>query len=321
MESVEALRSISNDLVEYIQKEVGVDFDNAAQAPLSFYFAGKQHLIGEVLGRFGTGRRDVSPGFLVCAENNQTYFLYFQPRDPNRVKTFQSGCWVLCFRILRDEELMAFYREDRKMLVHMSFKRIVDFHGHLCPDLVLGGKACQYVQELILSKAFPDHNISIIAENCTSALDAIQIMLGATVGNQRLQIMDYGKHNYTIIGKNGQNGVRLSLCPQFYGDEEKYNALERKIIRNQMMLDEMVCFQELLDCRVKRLLSLSHQDLFKTRFFEVDQKPTELASVYLICSVCEEQVLKSRAIEHKGAVYCVPCFQRTNIGSFQASLQ
>ena len=321
MERVEAFRSISYDLVEYIQKEVHVDFDNAAQTPLSFSFAGREHQIGEVLGRFRTDSRDEAPGFLVCAENNQTYFLYFQSRDPKRVATIQPGCWVLCFRILMDEELMALYREDRKMLIHMTFKKIVDFHGHLCPDLVVGGKACQYVQELISSKAFPDHNISIIAENSTSALDAIQIMLGATVGNQRLQIMDFGKHNYTIIGKNGETGVKLSLCPQFYGDEEKYNALEQKIIRNRMTLDEMVGFQELLDRRVKRLLSLSHQDLFKTRFFEPDQKPTELASVYLICSICEEQVLKSRAIEHSGTVYCVPCFQRTNMGSFQMNLQ
>ena len=178
MERVEAFRSISYDLVEYIQKEVHVDFDNAAQTPLSFSFAGREHQIGEVLGRFRTDSRDEAPGFLVCAENNQTYFLYFQSRDPKRVATIQPGCWVLCFRILMDEELMALYREDRKMLIHMTFKKIVDFHGHLCPDLVVGGKACQYVQELISSKAFPDHNISIIAENSTSALDAIQIMLG-----------------------------------------------------------------------------------------------------------------------------------------------
>jgi formylmethanofuran dehydrogenase subunit E len=43
---------------------------------------------------------------------------------------------------------------------------------------------------------------AIIAENSTSALDAIQIMLGATLGNQRLKVMDLGKHNYTVIPKS-----------------------------------------------------------------------------------------------------------------------
>ncbi len=146
-------------------------------------------------------------------------------------------------------------------------------------------------------------------------------MLGATVGNQRLQIMDFGKHNYTIIGKNGEIGVRLSLCPQFYGDEEDYNALEQKIVKNRMTLDEMVRFQELLDARVKHLLMLSPNDLFKTKVFQPDQKPTELASVCHLCCGCGEQVLKSRAIEHEGSVYCVPCFQSTKMGSFQMNLQ
>jgi hypothetical protein len=123
VESVEALRSISNDLVEYIQKEVRVDFDNVAQAPLSFYFAGKQHQIGEVLGRFRTGRRDAARGFLVCAENSETYFLYFQPRDPNCVKAIQPGCWILCFRILTDRELITFYSSMGMRKITMPLNR------------------------------------------------------------------------------------------------------------------------------------------------------------------------------------------------------
>ena len=35
------------------------------------------------------------------------------------------------------------------MLLNMTLKRAVDFHGRLCPDLVIGGKLCEYVQEFI----------------------------------------------------------------------------------------------------------------------------------------------------------------------------
>jgi len=321
MEKAEALRSIAYDLVEYIQRKVKVDFDNVRQMPLSFAFAGKTHRVGEVLGRFKTRETSPANAFLVCSEGDEVYFLYFHPCVMNQHSPIHEGYWVLCFRILTDGELMSLYREDRKMLVHMTFKKVVDFHGHLCPDLVIGGKACQYVQKLLASKSGLDAGISIIAENCTSALDAIQIMLGATVGNQRLQVMDFGKHNYTFIGKNGQTGLKLSLRPQFYGDEEKYNGLEQKIINNQVILDDVVQFQELLDSRVKRLFSLSPEDLFDVESIEPRQKPTELASVYLTCCSCGEQVLKSRIIEYRGEIYCTPCFQQINTGCLYGSLQ
>jgi hypothetical protein len=57
MEKTEALRSIAYDLVEYIQKPVSVDFDNAKQMPVSFCFEGKTHRVKEVLGRLITERR------------------------------------------------------------------------------------------------------------------------------------------------------------------------------------------------------------------------------------------------------------------------
>jgi len=76
------------------------------------------------------------------------------------------------------------------MIVNMALKRIADFHGHLCPDLVLGARLCERVLELVPSEGNGNGLAAIIAENCTSALDAIQIMLGITLGNQRLKVMN-----------------------------------------------------------------------------------------------------------------------------------
>lgn len=148
------------------------------------------------------------------------------------------------------------------MLLNMTLKRVVNFHGHLCPELVLGCKFCEYVQKLLSSGEELNIGMSIIAENCTSALDAIQILLGATVGNKRLQIIDFGKHNYTIFFRNAKNAVKLSLRRQLYGDEDEYNALEQKIMNNPVMLEEVVQFQKLLDNRVKHLINLSSEQIF-----------------------------------------------------------
>ncbi len=321
MERAKALRSIRYDLLEYIQKRVSVDFDNVMQMPVCFTFRGKKHIVHEILGRFRTQAKRHINAFLINVDGGDIYFLYFQWRNMNQIGPFNGGFWVLSFRVLNDGELMAFYREDRKMLVNMTLKKIIDFHGHLCPELMIGAKACEYAQKLLFENREPDGGISIVAENCTSALDAIQVLLGATAGNQRLKIMDFGKHNYTFSYKNEPHGFRLSLRWQRYEDEDEYSRLEEKILKNQVTLDEVVYFQKLLDNRVKQLLSLSPEDLFDVECIETIPQPTEMATIYFSCCQCEQQVLRSRTIDFRGKIYCVPCFQRMNAGCNHYNLQ
>lgn len=310
MNKSEALRSIRYDLVEYIQKKVRVDFDNARQMPVSFTFSGTLHVIHDVLVRFRTQSGNPINAYLMQVKSNEVYFLYFHFCDPNHQRALREGYWVLCFRILSDHELMALYREERKMLLNMHLKRIVDFHGHLCPDLVIGCKLCEYAQKLIPQAYELNSNISLIAENCTSSLDAIQIMLGTTVGNQRLQVMDFGKHNYTLLSKKDETGFRLSLKKHHFGDEEEYSELEHKIKNNQVIMDDAVQFQKLLDGRVRYLLGLAPEDIFSVKHVESVPPPLETANTFLQCSACGEHVLKSRKIEYQGQTYCIPCFRK-----------
>jgi formylmethanofuran dehydrogenase subunit E len=321
MNKTEALRSIRYDLLEYIQKRVRVDFDNIMQMPVCFTFRGRKHLVHEILGRFRTHEKHHINGFLINTDENEAYFLYFQLWDMERQGPFHSGFWVLSFRVLKDRELMAFYREDRKMLVNMTLKNVVDFHGHLCPELVIGVRVCEYAQKLFSENRKLDNGISIVAENCTSALDAIQILLGATVGNQRLKVMDFGKHNYTFSCNNRQNGFRLSLKQQHYGDEDEYRWLEGRIENEQVTLDEVVYFQKLLDRRVKQLFASPLEDLFDMECIEPILKSTEMATIYLSCCKCEQQILRSRAVDFEGKIFCIPCFQRMNTGCIYHSLQ
>jgi formylmethanofuran dehydrogenase subunit E len=309
MNVTEALRSIRYDLLEYIQKKVRVDFDNTLQMPVHFSYRRKRHVISEVFGHFKTRSNRHVNAFLVRDDDGEIYFLYFHFVNSNPEDPLNVGYWVLSFRLLNDGELMAFYREERKMLVNMTLKRVVDFHGHLCPELVIGCKACEYAQRLLPENGQPEGKISVIAENSTSALDAIQVLLGATPGNKHLKIYDFGKHNYIFSLKNGQNGFRLSLKELHYGDEDEYQALEEKTIKDETSLDDVVHFQGLLDSRVKQLLSSSVDDLFVVEPVKRMHPATEMPTVYLSCWGCGQQVLRNRAIEFQGKIYCIPCFQ------------
>jgi hypothetical protein len=124
MDRAEALRSIRYDLLEYIQRKVEVDFDNRRQAPASFVLNGKKHAVSEVLGRFKTGTTQQLNTYLVCSSSKDVFFLYFQLLESHASGLLERGCWILSFRILSDAELMAFYREDRRMPVDSSFDHV-----------------------------------------------------------------------------------------------------------------------------------------------------------------------------------------------------
>lgn len=104
MDKIEAFRSIRYDLLEHIQQKVWVDFDNTMQYPVGFHFQGKKRLIHEVLGRFRTHMKEHINAFLVNANDDEVYFLYFQQCNMDEKGTLFPGFWVLSFRILNDRE-------------------------------------------------------------------------------------------------------------------------------------------------------------------------------------------------------------------------
>lgn len=321
MDREEALRAISEDQLDYIQKPAAVDFDTAGRSPISFTVSGRKHLIADVLERFRTCCEQPMNAFLVRTDADHVFFLYFQTNGLTRSWPILVGFWVLSFRILNDHELMALYRWERKMIINMDLKRIADFHGHVCPDLVLGSKLCEYIQKLLPSNEPANGIAAIISENCTSALDAIQIVLGVTLGNQRLKVMDFGKHNYTVIPKSASTVFRLKLNIQVFENENEYKRLSCKMIDNTILMDEVVKLQILLDERVKHLLKQPPESLFRIESAGKGKQLPEVPSIYLTCCQCSEQVLHSHAVYYKSETYCGRCFQVLKAGSQSHYLQ
>lgn len=310
MNAAEALRSIRYDWLSYTQEKVHVDFDNAHQVPLLFSHRGEERTVCAVLGRFRVRTDDAFNGFLIKVDDGEVYFLYFH--EPESRRPLVEGCWVLSFRVLSDSELMSFCREERKMLVSMTVKKVVDFHGHLCPEIAIGMKACEYASRLLVESEDPVERLSVIAENCTSALDAFQILLGVTVGNQALRVLDFGKHNYTFSRKSSDQGFRLRFRNLEFGDEQTFETLEEKIVHNLITLDEVVQFQQLLDARVDKLLSSLPEELFDLERNCPPAMTIEAPTTYVSCSGCGQQVLRERAVKDQGRFYCTPCHTLLN---------
>ena len=322
MERIEVLRSIDLEQLDYIQQKIEVVCENDRKLPVGFAFAGKMFPVNRILCRCKIAEETPGYGYLVEIGDQNVFYLYNQPKYYPGSDLFDPGIWVLCFRVLHDQELMRLFLEDRKMLANIALKRVVDFHGHVCPELALGSKFCEFVQHLLGENVLEDNNFSVLAENTTSALDAIQILLGVTVGNQRLMVMDYGKHNYTLSSLNKDKGWNFRMKTMNYGDEEAFYRLERKIINNNALLEDIVSFQKLIDERVRRIFALSPEELFILEPAQcAQQQPQESTSLYTICAVCHQQVLATRCIERRDKILCQPCFQKEAPGCIHHGLQ
>ena len=62
----------------------------------------------------------------------------------------------------------------------------VSFHGHECGGLTIGYKASLFAIELLKLDFSADEQVVCIAENDACGLDAIQVMLGCSVGKGNL---------------------------------------------------------------------------------------------------------------------------------------
>lgn len=79
-----------------------------------------------------------------------------------------------------------------------TWEEVVEFHGHECPGLAIGYAVSKAVQKYLDIDFSNDEEIVCIAENDACGLDAIQVMLGCTIGKGNLLIRLRGKSVITF---------------------------------------------------------------------------------------------------------------------------
>lgn len=94
-----------------------------------------------------------------------------------------------------------------------TWKDCVAFHGHECGGLTIGYKASLYAIELLKLEFSDDEQVVCIAENDACGLDAIQVMLGCSIGKGNLLFHMRGKSAYSFFNRKNGESVRLVLKP------------------------------------------------------------------------------------------------------------
>ena len=94
------------------------------------------------------------------------------------------------------------------------WKKAVAFHGHECGGLTIGYKASLYVMELLGVDFCHNEGLVCIAENDACGVDAIQALLGCSVGKGNLLFHMRGKQAYSFYDRKSGKSVRLVLRPR-----------------------------------------------------------------------------------------------------------
>ena len=162
------------------------------------------------------------------------------------------------------------------------------FHGHECPGLAIGVKVCEAVAEKMgISPAF-DEELVCITENDACGVDAVQVLMGCTMGKGNLIYKNTGKQVFTFM--NRENGKAM----RFY-----FKAGNNGMERSQ--------YQEYL-------LNAPVDDLFDFR--EVNMNLPEQARIFsaIVCEECGETASEHKIRFQEGKRVCLECFKEYNRG-------
>lgn len=100
------------------------------------------------------------------------------------------------------------------------WEKCVEFHGHQCPGLAIGFRACEIAMEEMNLKFSKDEEIVCVTENDTCGVDAVQVITGCTLGKGNLIYRDTGKMAFSFFDRKNCTSIRLIL-KQFEGKASK----------------------------------------------------------------------------------------------------
>lgn len=307
MHLAHAFRRIHNNDLELIQQNIPVEVEKRSVKPISFHWNGRMYEILSCLGPFQGELSDHELSFLITTATNEVFLLRETPSQHLKDRKIRHSQWILAFRVLGDEELTSGDGHDPGVLGNAQLKRVSDYHGHVCPDLVVGCKAVNVGLSALRQHENTQDELSIIAQNDTSAVDAIQCLTGCTLGNQRLIIHDHGKHNYTFISRQTHRAAEVRLRNIQYPEHESFCALEKSLENQRGTVHQIARLRVMLDDWIKWLLSLEDEAVFQYRISCRIPPGTESSSRYTSCPVCGDPVLESKTVHHHGQNLCLPC--------------
>ncbi len=171
-----------------------------------------------------------------------------------------------------------------------DLKPVVEFHGHLCPGLLIGYRAAKAARDQLPLPRAQDEELVCIVENDSCSVDAVQVMTGCTFGKGNLIYKDFGKQVFTWLRRPDGAGVRLAYIGDVGRERLPDPAADRA-------------------ARVERLLNAPDAELFQITPPQQDLPAEARIRKTLVCDRCGEGVMETRTVQDENHTYCLPCAQ------------
>ena len=188
-----------------------------------------------------------------------------------------------------------------------DLKPAITFHGHVCPGLIIGYRASKLaVKELDIGRD-KDEELVAVVENDACGVDAIQWMLGCSIGKGNLIFRDQGKQAFTIFRRDNGKAVRLVFNGQAGASSPEGMALRKKVMTGAATADEKAQFEAQKIERMNQMLAATDEELFsiKAPAFVVPERARIFDSY--VCESCGEVTMESRLRLVDGKKVCLAC--------------
>ena len=201
------------------------------------------------------------------------------------------------------QELKAFGYE-----LPEDLNRCISFHGHLCPGLLHGYVVARHAARTLGVDPSLDEEVVTICENSSCAVDAMQVLLGTTIGKGNLQFKNHGKMVFTIFSRDTERAIRYSRQGYYsYKGEhrDEFRKLEQlhnsgNITRGEKRRKKMLQALDLIGRPIEELFRVQEVDVPVPEFARIEHS--------VRCAQCGELTMESRMVTgDDGKRYCIPC--------------
>lgn len=187
-----------------------------------------------------------------------------------------------------------------------DFDRCVQFHGHLCPGLAIGYAGAKAAQKILGVESALDEELVAVVENDSCAVDAVQVILGCTLGKGNLLFLDRGKQVFTIMERNEGRAVRVSFRGPVPFQEQR-RALKCRIDAGEASDAEKESWNRLRREAILELVSSEPSRFFDIREVQAKLPPKARVVTTASCAMCGEATVTSRMVERDGRLMCGEC--------------
>ena len=188
-----------------------------------------------------------------------------------------------------------------------ELKRAVEFHGHICPGLIIGYRAALALAKALEIQRDIDEELVAVVENDACGVDAIQVLLGCSIGKGNLIYRDRGKHAFTLFRRRDGKGVRVAYRGQVGASDAAGIALRKKVMAGEATDGEKAQFETVKQQRMQAMLAAADEELFdfSAPAFAIPEK-ARLFESYL-CECCGEATMEPRLRLVNGKKFCMDC--------------